>query len=74
MECLTNGTDEILGFGVEGVSGWAVEESIAIDNGSPDLSGRTVEYAELVVDELSLAPSPGGVEVTIAMRWRFFGH
>lgn len=71
--CMTDGTDQTLGMGIENVSGWAVEESMALDFGAPDLVGHTIDYIELVVDQLEAQPTAAGSIVTAVMRWRLFG-
>lgn len=71
--CLTDGRDQTLSMGVEGVSGWAAEESMALDRGVPDLQGTSPAYVRLVVDQSSVSGAPGAYTVTVVMRWLFFG-
>ena len=73
VQCLTDGSNEHLGLGVDGVSAWGVEEAIALDAGAPDLAGHTVTSIRLVVDEVSATPTAGGFSVRIVMRWLFYG-
>jgi len=73
VACLLNGTDETLGIGVDEVSAWGVRESMALDGGVPDLAGHTVDFIQLVVEDLSRTGSAPDYSVSIAMRWLFFG-
>ncbi|HSM03833.1 MAG TPA: hypothetical protein VK858_04400 [Longimicrobiales bacterium] len=73
-DCLTDGLDQTVAVGVEGVTAWAVSESFALDFGSPDLVGRTIDYIELVVEEMSTVPNGSGFEVTVRMRWDVYGR
>ena len=73
-QCMVNGTDEHIAIGVDEVSVWGVEESIALDTGAPDLAGNTIDFIDLVVDDISMSGVEPNLTVHIAMRWLFYGH
>lgn len=73
-ECMVDGTDQMLALGIEDVSGWGVEESIALDAGAPDLVGRTIDFIQLLVDQFDVRPISGGYQVLIDMRWNVYGR
>ena len=74
-QCMLNGTEEWLAIGVRDVSGWGVRESIALDTGAPDLAGNTIDFIDLVVDDISMSGvAPNLTVAPIMMRWLFYGH
>ncbi len=50
-------------------------ESIALDTGVPDLAGNTIDFIDLVVDDISMSGvAPNLTVAPIVMRWLFYGH